>query len=167
MIRRAITDDALDMIEIYNEAISDEVWANCDVIVTDPSKFIASYFFDTAKYSCFVSMTPNGEVNAWGALKRFSARLPDDESIAEVAVYVKRGSRAKGIGIFLLQKLIIHAKNANFYSLIAIVVGKNIQSIRGCKYCGFEETVRMPEIVNFDGKYEDIVWLQMILKKDM
>lgn len=161
MIRLARPGDAPIMADIYNQAIADRVHANCDIPQTS-DKFLSIYFSGSERYVALVHERDDGAIAGWGALKKFSAR-PDDETIAEVAVYIRRNQRSAGLGIRLLRALIRHAENASFRSLIAIILGENVESIRGSQSCGFEERVRIPAIANMYGRYEDIVWMQKAL----
>lgn len=159
MIRPANVADVRVMTDIYNEAIADEAHANCDDIQTDTDKLLSLYFSGDRRYAAFVKINNAGGIIGWGALKRFSAR-PEDDSIAEIAVYVARCHRSSGIGIHLLKCLISHAESVGFESLVAVIIGKNTPSIRGSRFCGFEECVRIPAIAELYGHYEDIVWMQ-------
>jgi L-amino acid N-acyltransferase YncA len=165
MIRQARLGDLERMVAIYNEAIEDRVAANCDVRHDDNSRFAATYFADTGRYHVLAYEHSEKGVTAWAALKHFSAR-PDDESIAEVAVYVARGTRARGIGVYLLRELIVCARAVGFDSLVAIILGRNTASLRGCKACGFNEKVRIPSIARLHDGFTDIVWLQKNLLND-
>lgn len=159
MIRQARLDDLERMVAIYNEAIDDRVAANCDVRHDDNRRFADTYFADTGRYHVLAYEHSETGLTAWAALKHFSAR-PDDESIAEVAVYVARGTRARGIGVYLLRELIVRARAAGFASLVAIILGRNTASLRGCMACGFDERVRIPNIAQLHDGFTDIVWLQ-------
>lgn len=165
MIRPAVLSDLDRIIEIYNQAIIDRVHANCDELQTSSDKFAAVYFAGDPRYFILVHESETGEVEGWGAVKKFSSR-PHDHSMGEVAVYVARDSRARGQGVRILRALMSQAKAAEFHSLIAIILGENIQSIRGAASCGFEEKVRIPAIAYQDGKYSDIVWLQKMMDGD-
>jgi phosphinothricin acetyltransferase len=159
MIRQARRDDLERMVAIYNEAIDDRVAANCDVRHDDNRRFEATYFADTRRYHVLAYESSETGLTAWAALKHFSAR-PDDDSIAEVAVYVARGTRAQGVGVYLLRELIVCARAVGFDSLVAIILGRNTASLRGCKACGFDEQVRIPNIAQLHDGFTDIVWLQ-------
>ncbi|HXZ00668.1 MAG TPA: GNAT family N-acetyltransferase [Stellaceae bacterium] len=165
MIRPAVLSDLDRVIEIYNQAIIDRVHANCDELQTSSDKFASIYFGDDPRYFILVYESEAGEVEGWGAVKRFSAR-PYDRSAGEVAVYIARESRSRGHGVRILRALMSRAKAADFHSLVAIILGENIQSIRGAASCGFEEKVRIPAIAYQYGKYSDIVWLQKVMDRD-
>jgi phosphinothricin acetyltransferase len=159
--------DAPVMANIYDQAIHDRVHANCDTPqYNNLEKFSNSYFFGDDRYACLINESDTGDVNGWGALKKFSA-LPGDDSIAEVAVYISRDHRTVGIGVRLLKALIAHAKTAHFDSLIAIILENNAPSIRGCLACGFTSQVRMPAIAKPYGESQDILWMQMCLNPEI
>lgn len=162
MIRLATTADIGAMVDVYNQAIADEVYANCDVPQVGNQTFELAYFFGSDRYVVLVNEASEGRIVGWGALKKFSAR-PHDADIAEVAVYIARDNRSVGLGIHLLKDLIAHAEKVGFRSLMAVIVGKNNQSIRGSKLCGFEEKIRFPAIARLYGGEEDIVWMQKLL----
>jgi phosphinothricin acetyltransferase len=162
VIRTALPDDVGAMVEIYNEAILDAVNANCDVTQHDTGKFRALYFEGDPRHAVLVKETDAGRVLAWGALKSFSAR-PHDRAIAEVAVYVRREQRSQGLGIRMMHALMRRAGELGFASLVAIVLGRNVPSLRGAAACGFAELVRIPSIAVTGGHAQDIVWMQKIL----
>lgn len=162
MIRAARPADVEAMVEIYNQAIFDKVNANCDVAQPDNRKFSTLYFGGDLRHAVLINEVDGGTVTAWGALKSFSAR-PHDPAIAEIAVYVRREQRAVGQGIRMTQALMRRASELGFASLVAIVLGRNVSSLRGAMACGFKEQVRIPSIVERDNDVQDIVWLQKIL----
>ncbi len=162
MIRAARPADVEAMVEIYNQAILDKVNANCDVAQPDNRKFSMLYFGGDPRHAVLINETRGGIATSWGALKSFSAR-PRDPSIAEVAVYVRREQRALGQGIRMTKELMRRAGELGFRSLVAIVLGRNVSSLRGAQACGFREQVRIPSIVVGDDDVQDIVWLQKIL----
>ncbi|WP_434701252.1 GNAT family N-acetyltransferase [Pseudomonas sp. D1-36] len=159
MIRPATPDDLPSIVETYNQAIADKVFANCDVPHHSIEKFELTYFGKNQRFAVLVYLSSAGDTVAWGALKPFSAR-PDDETMAEVAVYVRRDMRARGVGIRLLQALEVSAREAGFESLVAIILGPNHASARGCISQGFYECVRIPQIAKLENNLVDIVWLQ-------
>ena len=159
MIRIAERADADTMMAIYNEAIVDQVHANCDVLQTDASRFRALHFSGSPRYGVYIDEAPDGQMTGWGALKKFSA-FPHCEDIAEVAVYIGRDCRAAGRGIRLLQRLRDHARDAGFHSLVAIILEHNQPSIRGSEHCGFTTCVILPKAAHFSNQYEDIIWMQ-------
>lgn len=159
MIRPATPADTAPMMAIYNEAIVDQVHANCDTLQSDVAGFGAVHFADPARYGVYVSESPEGHVVGWGALKKFSA-FPHCTDMAEVAVYIGRSKRAAGLGIRLLQRLQRHASGVGFHSLVAIILEHNRQSIRGSEHCGFQTCVTLPGAAHFSDQYEDIIWMQ-------
>ncbi|WP_182915620.1 GNAT family N-acetyltransferase [Massilia cavernae] len=162
MIRIATINDVDAMVDVYNQAVTDQVYANCDDVQQPGPAFADAYFFGSERYIVLVKLDEEGAMLGWGALKKFSAR-PYDPAIAEVAVYIARARRSRGLGIRLLQQLIVHATGAGFDSLMAVIVGKNVQSIRGSALCGFAEVVRLPAIARLYGGAVDMVWMQKML----
>jgi L-amino acid N-acyltransferase YncA len=159
-LRAAVPADAAAMMAIYNEAIVDHVHANCDVLQSDAGRFGAGYLVDVpACYGVYVDESPTGEICGWGALKKFSA-FPHCAEIAEVAVYIGRDRRSRGLGIRLLQQLQAHARGAGLHSLVAIILEHNRSSIRGSEHCGFQTCVVLPKAARFSDQYEDIIWMQ-------
>ncbi|GLU34932.1 hypothetical protein Busp01_47740 [Trinickia caryophylli] len=162
IIRPATQTDAASMMAIYNEAIADEVHANCDTLQADATRFAAGYFADAGRYGVYVGESPEGELVGWAALKKFSA-FPYSRDIAEVAVYINRRWRAQGLGIRLLRRLQDHARLAGFQSLVAIILEHNRSSVRGSEHCGFRTCATLPRAARVSNQYEDIIWMQYSL----
>ncbi len=163
MIRLANVSDVSAMVEVYNQAIEDRVFSNCDDLHGSSDEFKSLYFSKNNRCIVLVSESDTkGNIVGWSAIKKFSAR-PYDTLIAEVAVYIRRENRSAGTGIRLLRELIKYAKKCGLQSLVAIILGRNLQSLRGCKSCGFEEKVRMQSIANIYGEEDDIIWMQKTL----
>ena len=171
MILPALPAHVPAMIDIYNHAIDDRVYANCDERIVDSWHFESLYLGSPSPDSsrlerrCFVSIDTDGSVAAWGALKPFSA-LPCDSSIAEVAVYVSRLSRSRGIGIRLLRHIIGCDAAMRLSSLVAVILAKNVASIRGSAACGFTECARLSGIATLHDTSEDIVWMQRMIVEE-
>lgn len=164
MIRRATQQDARPMMEIYNQAVADRVYANCDN-QTDVDEFGRLYAIGDGRYGAFVAVS-HGRMTGWGALKPFSMR-PYDDAMAEVALYVDRENRSLGVGIRLLSHMMQYAEDARFHSVVAVVARKNTGSIRCGEFCGFEERVSLPGVSVLLGVAEDMIWMQKVLDRDV
>ena len=166
MIRQACSEDACEMMRIYNQAVEDQVYANCDR-VSSVEEFAREYLGDGQHYAAFVSSSADGGLSGWGALKPFSMRSKDPK-MGEVSVYVDRSRRSAGLGVLLLRRLVAHAAGAGFRSLIASIAKKNTQSLRGSKGCGFEERATLPGVATIRGLAEDMVWVERLVSaKDL
>lgn len=161
MIREARAEDAHEMMRIYNQAVEDQVYANCDLIAC-VEEFAGEYLGDRHRYVAFVNVSESGAISGWGALKPCFVR-PRDERMGEVSVYVDRSRRSAGLGVRLLQRLVAHAETMGFRSLLASIAKKNTQSLRGSKGCGFEEIATLPGVATIRGFAEDMIWVERLI----
>jgi phosphinothricin acetyltransferase len=163
VIRDATVEDLQIMVHIYNQAIEDKGSANCDVHQDRIDGFEATYFPAQGGGPVLVSTTSDGrDITGWGAIKPFSAR-PHEPGLGEIAVYIQRQQRGAGHGVQLLQSLLEAAKEQGWHALVAVILGRNIASLRGCLACGFEEVVRLPAIAQVNDRQEDIVWMHKFI----
>lgn len=167
MLTKLDSAHAQAMVAIYNEAILEGGYANCDTLHHDTRAFTDTYFRQeggSTTHAVLGYVDEQGQLLAWGTLKALST-LPHDHAVAEVAVYVSRRSRFGGMGKALLAELIVQGEARGLHSLIAIVLGKNNPSIRGCLSSGFSLTMQFPGIARQGDERVDILWLQRRLDR--
>lgn len=106
----------------------------------------------------------NGQVAAWAALSRVSARKVY-AGIAEVSIYVGERFRGKGIGHALLGALVEASEKAGFWTLQGGIFPENAVSIElhkkhGFRVLGIREKVGKMAFGELKGKWRDVVLME-------
>ncbi|WP_437638731.1 GNAT family N-acetyltransferase [Sorangium sp. So ce854] len=159
MIRQASADDAAAIARIYNQNLDEQGFANCDLTPQTTEHRLKAMREGGERYPTFVSTSDDGRVLGWSSLKRWSTR-PHVADVAEIAVYVDRSRRGNVVGAQLLCHLLGAARQRGFRSLVSIVLGRNVTSLRGVLAAGFAEVARLREAASLRGQWVDIVWLE-------
>jgi len=106
----------------------------------------------------------NGQVAAWAALSRVSARKVY-AGVAEVSIYVGAKYRRKGVGDALLAALIEGSEKNGFWTLQAGIFPENTASIElhkkhGFRVLGTREKVGKMAFGELQGKWRDVVLME-------
>jgi len=166
-LRIARVEDAPAVSRIYNETVIEGCYANCDIDPVSVELYRPEIAAADGRHRYYVFEDAAGEIRAWSAIKKWSAR-PHCDSITEVAVYVDRQARNRVIGGALLYHLVVEATALGYAGMIAIVLAKNVASIRGLQAGGFEEIARFHEVARHRDEWIDIVWLfKSLLQPDI
>ncbi|KAI5121151.1 hypothetical protein M0805_007149 [Coniferiporia weirii] len=82
----------------------------------------------------------------------------------ETTLYVHQCARGTGVGSALMHALLAHARETgNVHVLVASTSGDNIASVRFHEKFGFVQTGVMKEVGYKFGKWQDMIFLQLIL----
>ena len=98
-------------------------------------------------------------VTGWAAITPVSGRCVY-AGVAEVSVYVGEAFRAQGIGLALLEQLVIESEANGFWTLQAGIFPENIGSIRIHEKCGFKVLGRRKRIGQMGGIWRDTILLE-------
>lgn len=99
------------------------------------------------------------KIVGWAALSPVSNRKVYN-GVAEVSVYVHSDYANKGVGSFLLEKLINKSEKNGIWTLQAGIFRKNIPSINLHKKMGFREIGYREKVAKRDGKWHDNIILE-------
>jgi L-amino acid N-acyltransferase YncA len=163
MIRDAIHTDLARIVEIYNQAI-DAKFQTADtepVTVNDKTPCFDAHL--NADYPLIVEER-DGIVRGWLSISAYRPGRKALQDCVEISYYVDHSFLRQGIGSALLSKGIEMCKKLNHYSLIAIILDRNEQSIQLMKKFGFSLWAHLPGIANFDGERCGHVYYGMHLK---
>ncbi len=95
----------------------------------------------------------------WAALSHVSSRCVYG-GVAEVSVYVSVSARGKGVGEFLLKKLIEISEANNIWTLQSGIFRENIASHKLHLKCGFREVGYKEKVGQLHGVWKDNVLLE-------
>lgn len=109
-------------------------------------------------YGRLVAMSGE-EVVGWAALTAVSNRCIY-QGVAEVSVYVHPAFRGKGIGKFLLKKLIFESEENGIWTLHAAIFRENISSTKLHEKIGFRMIGFREKIGKLNGVWKDNVLME-------
>ncbi len=95
----------------------------------------------------------------WAALSPVSSRCVYG-GVAEVSVYISENARGKGVGEFLLKKLIEISEENNIWTLQSGIFRENTASHRLHSKCGFREIGYKEKVGQLNGIWKDNVLLE-------
>ena len=101
----------------------------------------------------------DGRVIGWAALSAVSKRACYS-GVADLAIYVARSARGKGVGRSLLEALIASAEAHGIWTLQGVTMAGNSASIALQQRCGFRVIGRHERIAKRDGRWHDTVMLE-------
>lgn len=111
----------------------------------------------------FVLKNLENHVIGWGAIKRYSDRA-GYRTTCETSVYLKKSEIAKGLGTFLKKSLLAECKQLGYHHVVARVLASNTASYRYNKKLGFEVAGIQKEVGMKNGKWEDLILMQYIIR---
>jgi phosphinothricin acetyltransferase len=109
--------------------------------------------------TCRLVVRGDGGVLGWAALSPVSARGVY-AGVAEVSVYVGQHSRGRGVGLALLQALVVESEREGIWTLQASIFPENEASVALHRKCGFREVGRREAIGCMDGGWRDTVLME-------
>jgi L-amino acid N-acyltransferase len=106
----------------------------------------------------------NGDVVGYATFGKFRAK-PGYNKTVEHSIYLNKKAQGKGLGSELMRQLIQIATDKGFHVLIAGMDSENSGSYRFHERFGFKEVARMPEVGFKFGKWQTLVFMQLILEQ--
>lgn len=131
MFLRSLTEDDWPAVaDIYFQGIA-----------TDHATFeqeVPSYSaWDKAhRKNCRIVAEHEGKLLGWTALSPVSNRYVY-RGVAEVSIYISTAHRGKGVGLVLMEQLIMESEQAGYWTLQSGIFPENIASIRLHEKVGF------------------------------
>ncbi len=159
-LRICSTTDAAAIAEIYNESII----AGDATMDGEPKS--ADYFsalitnFDPRE--TILILEDEGMIVGWGIIKKYSDRS-GYRFCCETAVYLRRGLMRRGYGSRIKLALIEKCREMGYHHMVAKIFADNTASIAYNEKLGYEIVGRQREIGFKNGRWQDIVIMQLIL----
>ena len=107
----------------------------------------------------------DGIVVGWGALSPFREREAYRRTV-ENSIYVRHDLQRRGIGIRLLEDLILRATACGHHVIMAVIDGEQAGSIALHGRHGFEEVGRLCEVGFKFGRWLNVVYMERKVGKD-
>ena len=108
---------------------------------------------------CRLAAICDGDVVGWTALSPVSSRQVY-RGVQEVSVYVAQSARGQGIGLALLNALVIESERNGIWTLQAGIFAENTASIHLHEKAGFRVVGRREKIAQLDGGWRDTVLME-------
>jgi len=158
-IRKAVTDDAPGIAEIYNHYIRNT--HHTFETETLSKEMAAARIVAVSKRYPFLVADIDGEVAGYAYAVRFKLREAYEHS-AEVSVYVRNDAKHRGIGTSLYTKLFEELEDTHVHAIIAGIALPNDSSIIFHEKLGFEKVAQFREIGYKLGRWIDVgYWEKM------
>ncbi|MDI3476863.1 MAG: L-amino acid N-acyltransferase [Thermoanaerobacterium sp.] len=160
IIRKANINDIERINEIYNQAVLNTT-ATIDT-EPRPLEYHKKWFeMHNDRYAVFVALEDDVVVG-WASLSLWSDKY-GYRAVAEDSIYVDEAYKGRGIGDRLIKKIIEHAKENEFHTIIARISEGNDVSIHLHEKYGFKIVGTLKELGYKFNRYLDIHILQLIL----
>lgn len=153
--RLATLDDLPAIVAIYNSTIpSRQVTADIEP-VTVASREV--WFLEhTPEQRPIWVVEEQGRILGWLSYSNFHARAAYAATV-ELSIYLHEDARGKGLGAYLLQQAIAHAPTLGIHTLVGLIFGHNLPSLKLFERHGFERWAHMPRVATLDGVERDLV----------
>ena len=150
MIRIADINDLEGIVEIYNQAID----AKFQVAFTEKFEVAdrLAWFHEHTpdKYPLLVYVI-EGKIAGWFSISPYRAGRTALRYTVDISYFIHNEYLHRGIGSALLQTGISLCRELNYKTALAIIINKNIPSIRLAEKFGFEKWAYLPGVADFDG----------------
>lgn len=150
VIRIAKPEDLEPIMDIYNFSVLSK-FETADTIAISWRKRIGWFkSHRPGKHPIFV-FENDGHVLGWSSLSPYRKGRKALRFTLELSYYVHPDFKRKGIGSRLVEHAISESRNLKCKTLIAIILDKNVASIRLLTGYGFTKWGHLPNIADFNG----------------
>lgn len=150
MIRHARYEEIEDVVEIYNQAIDARFQTAFmeRLSVADREEWFKEHL--GREYPLFV-YTIDDKVVGWFSISPYRSGRAALRYAVEISYFVDNKHLHKGIGTQLVMYGINACRELKYKTAIAIILDKNVPSIRLLEKFGFELWGFLPDVADFDG----------------
>lgn len=160
-IRIAKTEDAAGVAAIYAHHVAHGT-ASFDTEPRSEAETAARITECAARGWPFLVAEAGGKVLGYAYATQFRDR-PAYSSTCENSIYVEPGHVGQGVGMLLLDALLVEAAGAGFRQMIAVIGGAEPASIKLHARAGFIESGRMRSVGRKLGRWLDTLYMQKSL----
>ncbi|HWO75563.1 MAG TPA: arsinothricin resistance N-acetyltransferase ArsN1 family A [Bacillus sp. (in: firmicutes)] len=159
-IRKAMKEDLLRILEIYNQGIEDRI-ATLEVEQKDIEYMQAWYENHQNRHVVLVAEM-DGIVVGWASINPYNSRCAYN-GVGDISVYIHRDFRGKGIGQELLKEIEKEALSKEFYKLVLFTFPFNALGQGLYKKLGYREVGIFQNQGILDGKFVDVMAMEKLL----
>jgi L-amino acid N-acyltransferase YncA len=162
-IRKAAITDAAQIAEIYNYYIKTS-HATFELETIDAAEMENRISETFQKNYPFFVCEEDEEIVGYAYGRMFRPRRAYQHSI-EVSVYIKNGAEGKGVGTKLYEKLFPEILQKDFHAIIAGISLPNDASVKLHEKFGFEKVAHFREVGFKFGRWIDVAYWELLIKK--
>lgn len=159
----ACIDDLERLTQILNQAID---WGNANAYSKNfkAEERIPWFKEHSQGEHCVYVYKENGEIMGYLSIGPYRKGRQAFDFTAEVSYYVDFAHHRKGVASALMDRAILHCKEKNIKTLVALLYGHNHPSIRFLKKYGFTIWGRLPAVAEVNGKeYDHVIYGKRIV----
>src|SRR5262245_33829355 len=160
LIRFAAEADAEAVCTIYNQGIEERI-ATLETELRTPDERRQWLAARGTRHPVIVAEQA-GVVAGWASLNPFNPRRAYDH-VADLSVYVERGSRGKGVGRRLLGRIEELAREIGYHKMVLAAFPYNTAGMVLYERVGFVTVGIYREQGQLDGKWVDVIIMEKLL----
>ena len=160
VLRDCTLDDAATIAEIYNQAV--RAGGSTMDSFEKSEEEIRAQIGGFHEREVILILEQADEILGWGIIKRYSDRL-GYRVACETSVYLHFDHRRKGYGTLMKRALIDRCRHYGYHHVVAKIFADNQASIEYNRKLGFEVVGVQKEIGFVNGRWHDVVIMQLIL----
>jgi L-amino acid N-acyltransferase YncA len=162
LIRNYQECDAPAILDIINDSILNTAH-NYDYEPKSPGEILKLFEGKIQEGFPILVGEVNGEVVGYATFGKFRAK-PGYNKTIEHSIYLNKKAQGIGLGSEMMRQLIQIASDKGYHVMIAGMDSENSGSYRFHARFGFKEVARMPEVGFKFGKWQSLVFMQLILE---
>ncbi len=149
-IRIAKIEDLEQIVEIYNQAVLEKFSTADTELITLENRLDWFLLHNPEKYPIFV-YEKDDKILGWCSISPYRQGRNALRYTAEISYYIHKDFRRQGIANALIAESIDYSSRINLKTLFAIVLDRNIRSIKLLEKFGFEKWGHLPNVADFEG----------------
>jgi phosphinothricin acetyltransferase len=150
-IRIACYEDLESIVEIYNQAIKSKFCTADRETISVNDRLEWFHDHNPEKYPIYVFIKEN-QIVGWSSVSPYRQGRTALRFTVEISYYIHNNFQKQGIGYKLVEYSLNKCRELNYKSVFAIILEKNIASIKLLQKIGFQLWGLMPNIADFDGE---------------
>lgn len=159
-VRNATTADVPAITLIYNQGIVDRI-ATLETLERTEDERLAWLTGRGERHPVLVA-DQDGRVHGWASINNFNPR-DAYRHVADFSIYIERSARGRGIGSTLMQSVVHTARALDYHKLVLAAFPSNDAGMRLYRRFGFREVGVYREHGNIDGRWVDVVIMELLL----
>ncbi|NDI33289.1 arsinothricin resistance N-acetyltransferase ArsN1 family A [Chengkuizengella sediminis] len=159
-IRLAEFKDLMPILNIYNQGIADRI-ATLETEAKN-MEYINNWFKNREERYVVIVAEENEQIVGWASINPYNNRCAYD-GVGEIAIYIERDNRGKGIGKVLLRELELKATQFDFHKLLLFTFPFNKLGQALYLKMGYREVGVFKNQGILDGKFVDVMAMEKII----